>query len=341
MLSRLVEFSLTQRLLTAALSLLLLGSGVIAFHNLPIDAFPDVSSTQVKLIMKAPGMTPEEVEARIVAPIEVEMLGIPNQRILRSISKYAIADITIDFNEGTDIYWARQQVSERLNNVLRDLPDGASGGLAPITTPLGEMFMFTVEGEGVSLEQRRTLLDWTIRPALRTLPGVADVNSLGGFARSFEIIPDHTELAARGISYTMLQQAVQANNRNDGAGRISDGDEALLVRAEGSVQNLDDLRNIVIASPGGNPIRVGDVSEVRIGSLTRYGVVSKDGQGEAVEGLVLGLRGANAQKVVSSVRAKLEEIAPDLPAGVTTKVFYDRGNLVEQIGRASCRERVS
>jgi cobalt-zinc-cadmium resistance protein CzcA len=330
MLSRLVEFSLTQRLLTAALALLLIGAGIAAFRALPIDAFPDVSSTQVKLIMKAPGMTPEEVEARIVAPIEVEMLGIPNQRILRSISKYSIADITIDFNEGTDIYWARQQVSERLNNVLRDLPDNVSGGLAPITTPLGEMFMFTVEGDGVSLEQRRTILDWTIRPALRTLPGVADVNSLGGFARSFEIVPDHTALAARGISYAQLQQAVEANNRNDGAGRIGDGDEALLVRAEGSVQSLEDLRNIVIASPGGNPIRVGDVSEVRIGSLTRYGVVSKDGQGEAVEGLVLGLRGANAQKLVSGVRAKLAELAPTLPAGVSTKVFYDRGNLVER-----------
>ncbi len=227
MLSKLVEFSLTQRLLVGALTLLLVGTGIVAFRDLPIDAFPDVSSTQVKLIMKAPGMTPEEVEARIVTPIEVEMLGIPNQRILRSISKYAIADITIDFNDGTDIYWARQQVAERLNNVLRDLPSDVSGGLAPITTPLGEMFMFTVEGEGISLEQRRTILDWTIRPALRTLPGVADVNSLGGHARSFEIAPDHTALAARGISYAMLQNAVQTNNRNDGAGRISDGDEAL------------------------------------------------------------------------------------------------------------------
>lgn len=330
MLSKLVEFSLTQRLLVVVLTLLLVGVGIASFRDLPIDAFPDVSSTQVKLIMKAPGMTPEEVESRIVTPIEVEMLGIPNQRILRSISKYSLADITIDFNDGTDIYWARQQVAERLGNVLRDLPNDVSGGLAPITTPLGEMFMFTVEGEGISLEQRRTILDWTIRPALRTLPGVADVNSLGGLARSFEIVPDHTALAARGISFAMLEQAVQSNNRNDGAGRISDGDEALLVRAEGSVQSLQDLRNIVITSPGGNPIRVGDVSEVRIGSLTRYGAVSKDGAGEAVEGLVLGLRGANAQKVVNGVRAKLAELAPTLPAGVSTQVFYDRGSLVER-----------
>jgi len=336
MFSKLVEFSLTQRLLVAVLTLLLVGAGIVSFRDLPIDAFPDVSSTQVKLIMKAPGMTPEEVEARIVAPIELEMLGIPNQRIMRSISKYAIADITIDFNDGTDIYWARQQVAERLNNAQRELPPSASGGLAPITTPLGEMFMFTVEGDNISLEERRTILDWVIRPALRTLPGVADVNSLGGFARSFEVVPDHNALASQGISFAMLEQALQANNRNDGAGRINDGDEALLVRAEGSINNLQDLRNIVIASPSGNPIRVSDVAQVRIGSMTRYGVVSKDGEGEAVQGLVLGLRGANAQKVVAGVQAKLKELAPTLPAGVSTQVFYDRGSLVDRaIGTVS------
>jgi len=330
MLSKLVEFALTQRMLAAALTLLMIGAGISAFRDLPIDAFPDVSTTQVKIIMKAPGMTPEEVEARIVAPIELEMLGIPDQRVLRSISKYAIADITVDFDDGTDIYWARQQVAERLNNAMRDLPADVSGGLAPITTPLGEMFMFTVEGEGVSLEERRTLLDWTIRPALRTLPGVADVNSLGGLARSFEVVPDHNALSARGISFAELQAAIQANNRNDGAGRINDGDESLLVRAEGSIRSLQDVRDIVIVGNHGNLVRVSDVAQVRIGSLTRYGVVTKDGKGEAVQGLVLGLRGANAQKVVNGVRAKLAEIAPTLPAGVTTKVFYDRGSLVER-----------
>jgi cobalt-zinc-cadmium resistance protein CzcA len=330
MLSKLVEFALTQRLLVSVLTLLLVGAGIVSFRELPIDAFPDVSSTQVKIIMKAPGMTPEEVEARIVTPIELEMLGIANQRMLRSISKYAIADITIDFNDGTDIYWARQQVAERLSNAMRDLPGGASGGLAPITTPLGEMFMFTVEGEGISLEQRRTILDWTIRPALRTLPGVADVNSLGGLARSFEVVPDHTALAARGLSMQQLQEALEANNRNDGAGRLSDGDESLLVRAEGGIKTLQDVGNIVVASPGNNPIRVSDIAQVRIGSLTRYGVVTMDGKNEAVEGLVLGLRGANAQKVVDGVRKKLAELAPTLPQGVTTKVFYDRGSLVKR-----------
>ncbi|MHB0927022.1 MAG: efflux RND transporter permease subunit, partial [Gallionellaceae bacterium] len=330
MFTKLVEFSLTQRLLVAALTLLLIGVGIFSFRDLPIDAFPDVSPTQVKIIMKAPGMTPEEVETRIVAPIELEMLGIPNQEILRSTSKYAIADITLNFKEGTDIYWARQQVAERLNNAQRDLPANATGGLAPITTPLGDMFMFTVEGENFSLQERRTILDWVIRPVLRTLPGVADVNTMGGTVRTFEVVPDHHALAMHGISFAMLQQAIQANNHNDGAGTLSDGDEALLVRTEGNINNLQDVRNIVVASPGGNPVRVSDVAQVRIGSLTRLGVVTKDGQGEAVEGIVVGLRGANAQKVVSAVKAKLQELAPTLPQGVTTKVFYDRGSLVER-----------
>ncbi|MFZ5524619.1 MAG: efflux RND transporter permease subunit [Pseudomonadota bacterium] len=330
MLTKLVEFALTQRMLVAALTLLLIGVGIASYRDLPIDAFPDVSPTQVKIIMKAPGMTPEEVEARIVAPIELEMLGIPRQDILRSTSKYAIADITINFSEGTDIYWARQQVAERLNNAQRDLPGNVTGGLAPITTPLGDMFMFTVEGENFSLQERRTILDWVIRPVLRTLPGVAEVNTIGGLVRTFEVVPDHHALAAHGISFAMLQQAIQANNHNDGAGSLSDGDEALLVRTEGNINNLQDVRNIVVASRDGSPIRVSDVAQVRIGSLTRLGVVTKDGQGEAVEGIVVGLRGANAQKIVASVKAKLQELTPTLPQGITTKVFYDRGNLVER-----------
>ncbi len=329
MLDRLIEFALTQRLLMLLLTLLLIGGGVYSFQNLPIDAFPDVSSTQVKIIMKAPGMTPEEVETRITAPIELEMLGIPNQKILRSVSKYAIADITIDFHDGTDIYWARQQVSERLNNILKDLPAGVGGGLAPITTPLGEMFMFTIEGD-LSLMEKRSLLDWVIRPALRTLPGVADVNALGGLARAFEVIPDNTALEARGVSLGMLQQALEANNRNDGAGRLTEGEETLLVRSEGSIRTVDDVKAIVVTSRAGSPVRVGDVAQVKIGNLTRYGSVTRNGQGEAVEGLVLGLRGANAQQVVDGVRAKLKELAPTLPKGVTVEMFYDRGNLVER-----------
>lgn len=171
MLKKLIKFSLTQRLMLLLVSLLITGGGWMAFQATPIDAFPDVSTTQVKIILKAPGMTPEEVEARITAPVEVEMLGLPKQSILRSITKYGLTDVTIDFQEGTDIYWARQQVAERLNAIMEDLPEGVSGGIAPMTTPLGEMFMFSIEGDGLSLMEKRSLLDWVIRPALRTVPG--------------------------------------------------------------------------------------------------------------------------------------------------------------------------
>lgn len=329
MLARLIRFSLTQRLLVLVMTLIMVGVGINALTRLPIDAFPDVSTTQVKIILKAAGMTPEEVETRIATPVEQEMLGIPRQRVLRSSSKSALTDITIDFEEGTDIYWARQQVGERLASVMDSLPAGVTGGLAPITTPLGEMFMFTIEGD-LSLAEKRSLLEWVIRPQLRTLPGVADVNSLGGYVRVFEVVPNLTALAVRGLSLSDLQQALERNNRNDGAGRLTDGEESLLVRAEGAVQTPEDLAAIVLkASPAG-VVRVGDVARVGIGSLTRYGAVTQSGKGEAVQGLVLGLRGANARSVVTNVKARLEAIKPSLPDGVTIVPFYDRSDLVDR-----------
>lgn len=329
MLGRLIALSLSQRLLVLVLAVLMVGAGLRAAGALSIDAFPDVSSTQVKLILKAPGMTPEEVEARVVAPIEQELLGIARQSMLRSQSKYAIADITLDFQEGTDVYWARQQVSERLGAVMADLPPSVSGGLAPITTPLGEIFMFTIEGP-LGLMEKRTLLDWTIRPQLRNIPGVADVNSLGGQVKSFEVVPDPAALAARRISLAQLEEALQANNRSDGAGRLGDGEESLLIRSDAGVRTLDDVRAIAISRRDGAAVTVGQVATVRIGALTRYGSVTQDGKGEGVQGLVLAMRGANALDVVDQVRARLAEIEPTLPKGTTLNTFYDRGNLVER-----------
>ncbi|MES2501627.1 MAG: CusA/CzcA family heavy metal efflux RND transporter [Pseudomonadota bacterium] len=330
MLAKLIQFALTQRLLVLLLTLGLAVAGTLAYQSLPIDAFPDVSSTQVKIIIKAPGMTPEEVESRITAPIEVEMLGIPHQAGLRSVAKYALTDITVDFADGTDIYWARQQVAERLGAVWANLPADISGGMAPMTTPLGEMFMFTVESDTLSLQEKRSILDWVIRPQLRTVPGVADVNALGGLVRSFEIVPDNARMYARGVAIDMLQQALENNNRNGGAGRLSDGEGSLLVRAEGGFKTIEDVQNTVVRSEQGMSVKIGDVADVKVGSITRYGAVTKNGEGEVVEGLVLGLRGANAQQVVEGVKAKLTEIAPSLPKGVTTEVFYDRGSLVER-----------
>ncbi|NOQ63019.1 MAG: CusA/CzcA family heavy metal efflux RND transporter, partial [Methyloprofundus sp.] len=325
----LIRFALTQRLLIMLMALLLIGGGYTAFKQIPIDAFPDVSPQQVKIIIKAAGMPPEEVEARITAPIEVELLGLPQQTMLRSIAKYSLTDITIDFEEGTDIYWARQQVAERLSSIWADLPEGIEGGIAPLTTPLGEIFMFTIEGGGLDLAERRSLLDWVIRPLLRTVEGVADVNSLGGLVKAFTVVPDNALMAARNISMQQLLGALQHNNRNDGAGRLNEGEEALLVRAEGRIKNLADVAAIVVGNKNSVPIRVSDVAEVKLGSLTRYGAVTRNGEGEAVEGLVLSLRGANAGQTVAGIEKKLAELSSSLPDGVKIETFYNRGNLVK------------
>ncbi|WP_428384735.1 efflux RND transporter permease subunit [Nevskia ramosa] len=329
MLIALTRAALARPLMTVLASLLLMGVGAYAFLNLPIDAFPDVSAPQVKIIVKVAGMTPEEMETRVTAPIEVELLGLPRQTMLRSTTKYGLADITLDFADGTDIYWARSQVAERLNGVWSDLPANVSGGMAPITTPLGEMFMFTVDGPQ-TLAERREVLDWIVRPALRTVPGVAEINSLGGRATSYEVVPDSARLAAVGVTGEALRQTLERFNSNDGAGRINEGEEALLVRVQGKLQSLDDIGNLVVRAEGNALVRVRDVAVVRIGALTRMGGVTQNGQGETVQGLVLGLRGANAGTLVAGVQAKLEEIKPLLPKGVTLTPFYNRGELVSR-----------
>ena len=327
MLARLVAAALGARLIVITLALIAAGVGGWAFATLPIDAFPDIAPTQVKLILKAPGMTPEEVETRVITPIETEMLGIPNKVMLRSVAKYAVADITIDFADGTDIYWARQQASERLASVRDQMPALVEGGLAPISTPLSDVLMFTVEGP-LDLVAKRTLLDWTIRPALRTLAGVADVNSLGGHAQTFDVRPDPVALASAGLTVADLRAAIMAGNRNDGAGRLAEGEEALIVRIVGAVQTVADLEAQVITRRDGGVVRLGDVARVSMGSLTRYGAVSMDGKGEAVEGIVIGMRGADASKVVAAVREKLKQLQPQLPPGTSINIFYDRADLI-------------
>lgn len=329
MLRQLVQKALAFRMAVLAIATGLAGFGAYAFVNLPIDAFPDISSTQVKIILKAPGMTPEEVESRVITPIEMEMLGIPDQVVLRSVAKYAIADITIDFKDTTDIYWARSQVAERLNGVMGDIPATVTGGMAPISTPLSDMYMFTLEGPQ-SLAEKRNILDWVIRPALRTVPGVADVNALGGYVQTYEVVPDNAALAATNLTIEDLRSAIESSNRNDGAGRLTTGEESLIVRAVGAIRNLADLSDIIVKSEGGMVVRVGDVAQVRTGSLTRYGAVTKNGEGEAVQGLVIGLRGADASKVVDGVKERLREIEPSLPSSLKIDPFYDRSDLIER-----------
>ncbi|MGJ0620511.1 MAG: efflux RND transporter permease subunit [Methylocystis sp.] len=324
----LIHLALTQRLLVLFAAISLAGWGATSYFKLPIDAFPDVSPIQVLVAMRAPGLTPEELESRVTAPIEIAAKGIPNLMRMRSTTRYSVALLTFEFAEATDIYWARAQVNERLLQAQDQLPEGVSGGLTPIVTPLGEMLMFTIVGGDLTPTQQRSLVDWTIRPAIRGLPGVADLNVMGGFVRTFEVAPSPAAMAARGVSVEMLKSALRDNNRNDGAGRVRDGEEALLVRVEGRLRTLDDIRSVVIAAREKGIVRVGDVAEVRNGALPRNGVVVRNGEAEAVWGLVLGLRGADARRVVSGVKARLAELELTLPKGAKIEIFYDRSELI-------------
>jgi len=245
--NKIIEFALSQRLFVSLLALTILGFGVNSYNNLPIDAFPDISPTQVKIIMKSSGMTPNEMESRITTPIEMKMVGIPNQSIMRSISKYGLCDITIDFQDGTDIYWARQQVSERLNDILSELPANTQGGLAPISTPLSDILMFTIESDTLSLTEKRTLLDWVIAPKIRSISGVAELNALGGKVKTYEVAPNLEAMRTYGITLKQLFSALEQNNLNDGAGRITRGVESILVRSVGRIQTLDDMYVVAFA----------------------------------------------------------------------------------------------
>ncbi len=328
MLSNLVATALRQRLLVLLASIGLAAWGATAYQKLSIDAFPDVAPVQVLVSMRAAGLPPEELERRVTWPVEIAMRGIPNLVRMRSTTRFSVALMTFEFAEGTDIFWARTQVNERLQEVRDQLPAGTVGGLAPIVTPLAEMVMFTIESPTLTPQEKRTLIDWTLRPALRGVPGVADVNVLGGFVRTFEVVPSPPAMAARGITTEMLENVLEANNRNDGAGRVRAGEEAVLVRAEGRIKTLDDVRDTIVAAGPTGIVRVGDVADIRYGALARNGVVTTDGDSETVWALVLGLRGANAKTVVDGVKARLEEITPLLPAGARVEIFYDRSDLI-------------
>ena len=327
MLTSVIRFSLTQRLFVLIVALILMLAGARAWFAIPLDAFPDISPTQVKIILKAPGMTPEEIEAQITVPIETELLGIPQQSILRSTTKYAISDITLDFEEGTDIYWARQQVSERLSAVWDSFPEGVSGGVAPMSTPLSEIFMFSLENPNLSLLERRQLLEWEIRPLLRTVPGVADVNILGGYAKSFSISPNPAAMAAAGVNFAALQQAIVENNHNEGAGKLTIGTDTIIVRSEGRIDDIDELKQLVIKADNAKVYRLQDLADIQIGHLARYGAVTKDGN-ETAEALIIALKDANTAQVVNNIKEKLAQISLTLPEGSLMNTFYDRANLI-------------
>ncbi|WQZ96975.1 CusA/CzcA family heavy metal efflux RND transporter [Helicobacter pylori] len=328
MLASIIEFSLRQRIIVIVGAVLVLFFGTYSFINTPVDAFPDISPTQVKIILKLPGSSPEEMENNIVRPLELELLGLKGQKSLRSISKYSISDITIDFDDSVDIYLARNIVNERLSSVMKDLPVGVEGGMAPIVTPLSDIFMFTIDGNITEIEKRQ-LLDFVIRPQLRMISGVADVNSIGGFSRAFVIVPDFNDMARLGVSISDLETAVRVNLRNSGAGRVDRDGETFLVKIQTASLSLEDIGKITVSTNLGH-LHIKDFAKVISQSRTRLGFVTKDGVGETTEGLVLSLKDANTKEIITQVYQKLEELKPFLPSGVSINVFYDRSEFTQK-----------
>ncbi|QDY60446.1 CusA/CzcA family heavy metal efflux RND transporter [Helicobacter pylori] len=328
MLASIIEFSLRQRIIVIVGAILILFFGTYSFINTPVDAFPDISPTQVKIILKLPGSSPEEMENNIVRPLELELLGLKGQKSLRSISKYSISDITIDFDDSVDIYLARNIVNERLSSVMKDLPVGVEGGMASIVTPLSDIFMFTIDGNITEIEKRQ-LLDFVIRPQLRMISGVADVNSIGGFSRAFVIVPDFNDMARLGVSISDLEAAVRVNLRNSGAGRVDRDGETFLVKIQTASLSLEDIGKITVSTNLGH-LHIKDFAKVISQSRTRLGFVTKDGVGETTEGLVLSLKDANTKEIITQVYQKLEELKPLLPNGVSINVFYDRSEFTQK-----------
>ncbi|MFP5952574.1 efflux RND transporter permease subunit [Helicobacter pylori] len=328
MLASIIEFSLRQRIIVIVGAILILFFGTYSFIHTPVDAFPDISPTQVKIILKLPGSSPEEMENNIVRPLELELLGLKGQKSLRSVSKYSISDITIDFDDSVDIYLARNIVNERLSSVMKDLPVGVEGGMAPIVTPLSDIFMFTIDGNITEIEKRQ-LLDFVIRPQLRMISGVADVNSIGGFSRAFVIVPDFNDMARLGVSISDLESAVRVNLRNSGAGRVDRDGETFLVKIQTASLSLEDIGKITVSTNLGH-LHIKDFAKVISQSRTRLGFVTKDGVGETTEGLVLSLKDANTKEIITQVYQKLEELKPFLPSGVSINVFYDRSEFTQK-----------
>ncbi|WP_033772936.1 efflux RND transporter permease subunit [Helicobacter pylori] len=328
MLASIIEFSLRQRVIVIVCAILILFFGTYSFINTPVDAFPDISPTQVKIILKLPGSSPEEMENNIVRPLELELLGLKGQKSLRSVSKYSISDITIDFDDSVDIYLARNIVNERLASVMKDLPVGVEGGMAPIVTPLSDIFMFTIDGNITEIEKRQ-ILDFVIRPQLRMISGVADVNSIGGFSKAFVIVPDFNDMARLGVSISDLEAAVRVNLRNSGAGRVDRDGETFLVKIQTASLSLEDIGKITVSTNLGH-LHIKDFAKVISQSRTRLGFVTKDGVGETTEGLVLSLKEANTKEIIAQVYQKLEELKPFLPNGVFINVFYDRSEFTQK-----------
>ena len=340
MIASLLEFSLRQRILVIGLACLLSVVGVIAFESIPIDAYPDVTNIQVQVLTEAAGLSPVEVERFITYPLELQMTGLPGLAEIRSLSKFALSQITVVFNDDVDIYFARQLVLERIMAAKERLPEGLEPVMAPVTTGLGEVYHYYVEGPHATatdpqvvereLTDQRTMQEWVLRPLLKSVPGVIDVNGMGGFVKQYQVLVDPAKLRKFDLTLHQIYEAVVKNNANVGGNILERHAERSIVRGLGLIGTVGDIESIIVKEVGGTPVFVRDVAEVRIGHAVRHGAVVLNGEREVVIGTVLMLRGGNARQVVEAVKTKLEDLQQSniLPGGTRLIPFYDRIELV-------------
>ena len=336
MLGRIIRFSIEQRFLIIVAALALMGVGAFSFARLPIDAVPDITNIQVQINTAVSALSPVEIEQQITFPIEWAMGGLPRLQQIRSLSRYGLSQVTVIFEDGTDIYWARQLVSERLNEARDNLPPGlGEPQMGPISTGLGEIYMWSVEavgpksdGSSYTPQDLRAVQDWMIRPQLRTVRGVTEVNTIGGYEKQFHVTPDPAALMAYGLSFRDVVEAIAQNNANAGGGYIEHFGEAYLIRATGLIHSPEDIENIVLKSTDGVPVYIRDVATVQVGKELRTGAATAEGR-EVVIGTAMMLIGANSRTVSQAVDERMKQINKTLPQNVIAKTLYNRTYLVD------------
>ena len=320
----------SQRALILFLAIIVAATGMLAWRELPIDAFPDVTNVQVMILTDSPGMAPIDVERQVTYPIELDMAGLPNVKLIRSLSKAELSLVVVVFEDDTDIYFARQLVFERLQSAREKLPDWAEPELGPVSTGLGEIYQYTLESDSHSLMELRTIQDWLVAPMLRPLKGVTEVNTFGGFIRQYQILVDPIRLEQYGIDVRDVVEAMAANNANTGGGYIVKGEEQAYVRCVGLLNNVEDIANVVLKAKDGTPVLVRDIADVTKGRNLRQGAVTRDGSGEVVCGMVILLKDANSRKVVNAVKKTIPAVQAALPKGVKINTWYDRTSLIQE-----------
>ncbi len=331
MIASLIAWSLSRRGLVAAFALALLVAGALYVRSMPVDAIPDLSDVQVIVYTDYPGQAPQVVENQVTYPLVTALLGVPNTKVVRGQSMFSTSFVYVIFQEGTDLYWARSRVLERLNAVQSKLPAAAKTELGPDATGVGWVYQYAIEGTGYSPAQLRTIQDFQVRYALQGVPGVAEVASIGGFVRQYQVLLDPARLQAFGVTAQQIVEAVRGANQDVGARTVEVAGSDYAVRGLGYFRGMDDIANVAVGSgAGGRPLRVGDVAQVTIGPDLRIGIAERNGRGEAVGGVVVMRVGANALDVVNRIKAKLAELAPSLPPGVRVVSTYDRTELIHR-----------